>query len=136
MAINTIKITSAEGIGFAVPINLIKPIIESFTKTGEFKEATLGMYGFDREVIPYLDTDINFNGEKGGIYIAKVTLDGPLYKSAIKAGDVLLKIDGIDVNKITALRRYIYTKKPEDVVNLTILRNNKEMNVTVTLKEK
>lgn len=136
MAINTIKITSAEGIGFAVPINLIKPIIESFIKTGEFKEATLGMYGFDREVIPYLDTDINFNGEKGGIYIAKVTLDGPLYKSAIKAGDVLLKIDGIDVNKITALRRYIYTKKPEDVVNLTILRNNKEMNVTVTLKEK
>lgn len=136
VAINTIKITSAEGIGFAVPINLIKPIIESFIKTGEFKEATLGMYGFDREVIPYLDTDINFNGEKGGIYIAKVTLDGPLYKSAVKAGDILLKIDGVDVNKITALRRYIYTKKPEDVVNLTILRNNKEMNVTVTLKEK
>lgn len=136
VAINTIKITSAEGIGFAVPINLIKPIIESFIKTGEFKEATLGMYGFDREVIPYLDTNINFNGEKGGIYIAKVTLDGPLYKSAVKAGDILLKIDGVDVNKITSLRRYIYTKKPEDVVNLTILRNNKEMNVTVTLKEK
>lgn len=94
------------------------------------------MYGFDREVIPYLDTDINFNGEKGGIYIAKVVTDGPLYLSAVKAGDILLKIDNIDVNKITALRRYIYTKKPEDVVNLTILRNNKEINVTVTLKEK
>ena len=136
VAINTIKITSAEGIGFAVPINLIKPIIESFIQTGEFKEATLGMFGFDREVIPYLDTDISFNGEQGGIYVAKVTLDGPLYKSGIKAGDVVLKIDGIDVDKITTLRRYIYTKKPEDVVNLTVLRNNREMNVTVTLKEK
>ena len=136
VAINTIKITSAEGIGFAVPINLIKPIIESFVQTGEFKEATLGMYGFDREVIPYLDADINFNGEKGGIYIAKVVTDGPLYRASIKAGDVLLKIDGIDVNKITTLRSYIYTKKPEDVVNLTILRNNKETNVTVTLKER
>ena len=136
VAINTIKITSAEGIGFAVPINLIKPIIESFVQTGEFKEATLGMYGFDREVIPYLDADINFNGEKGGIYVAKVVVDGPLYKASVKAGDVLLKIDGIDVNKITTLRSYIYTKKPEDVVNLTILRNNREMNVTVTLKER
>ncbi len=136
VAINTIKITSAEGIGFAVPINLIKPIIESFVKTGEFKEATLGMYGFDREVIPYLDADINFNGEKGGIYIAKVVTDGPLYRASVKTGDVLLKIDGIDVNKITTLRSYIYTKKPEDVVNLTILRNNRETNVTVTLKER
>lgn len=94
------------------------------------------MYGFDREVISYLDTDINFNGEQGGIYVAKVTLDGPLYKSGIKAGDILLKIDGIGVDKITTLRRYIYTKKPEDIVNLTVLRNNREMNVTVTLKEK
>lgn len=49
------------------------------------------MYGFDREVIPYLDTDINFNGEKGGIYIAKVTLDGPLYKSAVKARRYFIK---------------------------------------------
>jgi len=136
VAINTIKITSAEGIGFAVPINLIKPIVETFIQTGEFKEATLGMFGFDREVIPYLNTNINFNGEQGGIYVAKVTLDGPLYKSGIKAGDVVLKIDGIDVDKITTLRRYIYTKKPEDVVNLSVLRNNREMNVTVTLKEK
>ena len=135
VGINTVKITTAEGIGFAVPINLIKPIVESFVKTGEFKEASLGMYGFDREVIPYLDTNINFNGEKGGIYIAKVTLDGAMHKSAIKAGDILLKIDGIDMNKITSLRRYIYTKKPGDTVNLTILRNNKEINVTVNLKE-
>lgn len=136
VAINTIKISSAEGIGFAVPINLIKPIIESFIKVGEFKEASLGMYGFDREVIPYLNTEINFNGENGGIYIAKISLDGALYNSGIKAGDILLKIDGIDVNKMTTLRGYIYTKKPEDTVSLSILRNNKEMNVTVTLKER
>lgn len=49
------------------------------------------MYGFDREVIPYLETDINFNGEKGGIYIAKVTLDGPLYKSAVKERRYFIK---------------------------------------------
>ena len=41
LGINTVKISSAEGIGFAVPINIIKPIIESFKATGSFEEATL-----------------------------------------------------------------------------------------------
>jgi len=91
------------------------------------------MYGFDKEVIPYLDTEVNFNGENGGIYVAKVSLDGAVYKAGIKAGDILLKIDGRDMNKMTTLRSYIYTKKPGDVVNITILRNRKEMNVSVTL---
>ena len=43
IGINTIKITTAEGIGFAVPINIVKPIIESFKKTGNFEEATIGI---------------------------------------------------------------------------------------------
>ena len=45
IGINTIKITSAEGIGFAVPINIVKPIIESYIKTGEFEEAYIGISG-------------------------------------------------------------------------------------------
>ena len=47
IGVNTIKITSAEGIGFAVPINIVKPIIESFKQTGNFEEATIGIYAYD-----------------------------------------------------------------------------------------
>ena len=49
IGINTVKITSAEGIGFAIPINIVKPIIESFKNTGEYQEATIGItiYGFN-----------------------------------------------------------------------------------------
>ena len=54
IGINTIKITAAEGIGFAVPINIVKPIIESFKQTGNFEEATIGIYAYDKEVTPYL----------------------------------------------------------------------------------
>ena len=54
IGINTVKISSAEGIGFAVPINIIKPIIQSFKATGNFEEANIGIYAYDKEVIPYL----------------------------------------------------------------------------------
>ena len=65
IGVNTVKITSAEGIGFAVPINIIKPIIESFTTKAEFEEAYLGIFAYDKEVIKYLESDLDF---QNGIY--------------------------------------------------------------------
>lgn len=133
IGINTIKISSAEGIGFAVPINLVKPIINSFLKTGEFNEAYIGIYGYDKEVIPYLDSGIEFNS---GIYVAYVAPDGPCFNSGIKAGDIITKIDHYDVNKMTELRGYVYTKKPDDTISVKILRNKKELSVNVKLGTK
>lgn len=130
IGINTVKITEAEGIGFAVPINIVKPIIESFSNNGEFEEAYLGIFAYDKNVIPYLDSSIELNS---GIYIAQISADGPSYSSGLRTGDVITKIDEITVNKMSELRNYIYTKKVGDEVNLTILRNNKEKNIKIKL---
>ena len=54
IGINTVKISSAEGIGFAVPIDVVKTVIESFKKEDKFDEATIGIYAYDKDVIPYL----------------------------------------------------------------------------------
>ena len=70
IGVNSIKITAAEGIGFAIPINIIKPIIESYTSTGSFEEAHFGIFAYDREVIPYLDSSVKFSS---GIYLVQVT---------------------------------------------------------------
>ena len=70
IGINSVKITEAEGIGFAIPINIIKPIIESFSKNGEFEEAYLGIFAYDKNVVPYLDSSIEFNS---GIYVAQIS---------------------------------------------------------------
>ncbi len=56
VGINTVKITSAEGIGFAVPINVVKPVIESFKSVGTFEEAYIGISAYDSNVIPYLSS--------------------------------------------------------------------------------
>ena len=73
--INSIKIEEAEGIGFAIPINIVKPIIERLVKDGEFKEASLGIYGYDLEVVRYL-TKLKI---EEGIYVAKVNKTGASY---------------------------------------------------------
>ena len=64
IGINTVKISTAEGIGFAIPINIIRPIIESFKQIGNFEEATIGIYAYDKEVVPYLNTNLNNNFQK------------------------------------------------------------------------
>lgn len=64
IGINTVKISTAEGIGFAIPINIIRPIIESFKQIGNFEEATIGIYAYDKEVVPYLNTNLNNNFQR------------------------------------------------------------------------
>ena len=133
LGINTVKIESAEGIGFAVPINVIKPVIESFTNTGEFEEAYLGIFAYDKEVVKYLNNDIDF---EGGIYVVKIMKDGPVAKTNLKIGDIITKIDGNQVNRMSELRNYIYRKKPGDTVTLTVMRNSKEYPIEVNLNKK
>lgn len=133
IGINTVKIESAEGIGFATPINTIKPIIESFIDTGEFNEAYLGIFAYDKEVVKYLKNDIEFDS---GIYVVQIMKDGPVAKTNIKIGDIITKIDEISVNKMSELRNYIYGKKAGDTVKLTITRNKKEYEVEVILSKK
>lgn len=133
IGINSIKITTAEGIGFAMPINIVKPIITKFIKDGNFDEASIGLFAYDKEVIPYLNINLNF---EAGIYIAQVKKNSPAYNSGLKEGDIITKIDGIELNKMSELRSYIYTKNVGDIVNLTISRNNKSSEVSVKLGRK
>ena len=133
IGINTVKITSAEGIGFAIPINLVKPIINKFIETNRFNEAYIGIFAYDKEVIPYMDSKIELNT---GIYVTSIALDGPCSNVNIKIGDIVTKIDNIEISKMSDLRGYIYTKDPGDEVELSVNRNNKEHKVQIKLGKK
>ncbi len=133
IGITSVKVTDADGIGFAIPINMIKTIIAKFENTGKFNEAYLGIYGYDKEVIPYLKDVIDF---ESGIYVADINENSNLKKSSIKAGDIIVKIDDVNLTRMTELREYIYTKNPGDVVNLRVKRSKKEFIVQVKLNKK
>lgn len=130
IGINTIKITSAEGIGFAIPINVIRPIIEKYEENREFKEAYLGVFAYDGSIMTYVDKNINL---LNGIYIEKIAEDGPANTTELKKGDIITRIDNTSVSKMSELQEYIFSKIPGDEILLTVVRNNNEKLIKVVL---
>ena len=135
IGINTVKISSAEGIGFAIPINIIKPIIEKFKTTGTFEEATIGIYAYDKEVIPYLNNAKMATFDKG-IYVAQITKNGPADNTELKEGDIITNIDNVELNTMNDLREYIYTKSPGDEITLKITKGKVSKEIKITLGNK
>lgn len=137
LGINSVKITSAEGIGFAIPINIIKPIIEQLVSNGEYITPTLGMFAYDKDIVPYINQELTQNIKLDtGIYVADVIRNSPAERSGMKRGDILLEIDGIKLEKMSELRTYIYSKKVGEKVNIKYIRGNKEYQISITLAKK
>ncbi len=133
IGINTVKITSAEGIGFAVPINVVKPVINSFRQNGNFEEATLGIYAYDGDVANYLNLKSKLNR---GVYVSKVVSNGPAASSDLKEGDLICCIDGKNLNTINDLREFVYGKVPGDEVELEVIRGESRKNIKIALGRK
>ena len=133
IGINGVKITSAEGISFAIPINIVKNIIKSFETTGKFEEATLGVFAFDKNVLRYIDEKLTLNE---GIYVAKVNANSAAKEAGLKNTDIILSIDGNKLERMCDLRAYIYTKKPGEKVILKVQRNFRQIEIEATLKKK
>lgn len=133
IGINSVKITSAEGIGFAIPIDVVKPIVEKFTENGSFEEASLGLYVYDQSVAQYLALESKFTS---GLYVTQVISNGAASSSGIKQGDIINDIDDVSIQTINDLKRYIYTKSPGDIVVLSVSRGNKSFDIEVVLGKK
>ncbi|MCX7709764.1 MAG: trypsin-like peptidase domain-containing protein [Clostridia bacterium] len=135
VGINTIKVASAEAIGFAVPINVAIPIIKQYSNNGDFVEPYLGVFAYDKEAIPYLDGNLKIDK---GIYVVNVDDNGPAAKAGIKVGCVITQVDGKDMNTMMDLREYMYTKKPGDAINVTHVSGGKAelLSIKLAAKEK
>lgn len=93
----------------------------------------MGVYAYDREVIPYLDENISFSK---GIYVAQIIKNGPAANTELRDGDIITSIDGNELETMNDLRKYIYSKKPNDVVNLQVSRGKVNKNISIVLRKK
>lgn len=132
IGINTAK-ASAEGLGFAIPINIAKPIVKGLIDKGEFNATYIGIGLLDREIAGYLDTNIKI--EKG-IYITSVLQGLPAEKAGLKAEDIITHVNDIEVNTMIKFKTILYNYKPGDVIKVKYLRDNKPYETKITLMAK
>lgn len=132
IGINTAK-ASAESLGFAIPINIAKPIISQLINEGKFQATYLGIGLLDREIAGYLDTDIQI---KKGIYITSILQGYAADKSGLKPEDVITHVDGIEVNTMVKFKSVLYSKKPGDKIIIKYERENKAYETEATLMVK
>ncbi len=132
IGINTVKVT-AEGLGFAIPINVIKPVIMHFVEDGVFNPPYLGIYTLDREIVGYYETDIVI---KSGLYLHEVIKGSSAEKAGLKEGDIITHIDDTEVNTMLKLRSVLYYKKPGETVKIKYTRNGEPFETEAVLQGK
>lgn len=135
IGMNTAVDQSAEGIGFAIPINDAKGLITSVTKTGKLSRAFLGVsyVSVTSDVAKQYKLSV-----KEGAYIVNdsgsaVTPNGPAANAGLKSGDVIIKIDSKAINANNPLLSALSVHQPGDKVAVTYLRDGKTTVVSVTL---
>ena len=125
IGINTAKAGNSDGIGFAIPINTVKPVIDKIKEKGKFDSVYLGITGQSLAYLrqlQYLKDNIK---AKSGIYVVSVFSD----EKNIKEGDVITALDGKPVKDMGALKKLLLGYNLGDTVKLTIERDGKEMEV-------
>jgi len=133
IGINTVKVASAEGIGFAIPINQIKPIINKIVKDGEFIEPYFGVLAYDKAMTSYISSDIRMDT---GIFVYDVDYGSPAYIAGIRKGDIILSIDDIPIETLCAFRSELFSKNIGDKIRVKVYDSLTEKEVIVHLISK
>jgi len=122
-----------QGYGFAVPVNLLKTVAADIIKYGEVKR---GYIGVQISAIDQTTASALGMSEAKGVLVQVLVEDGAASAAGIKEGDVILSVDGKEVNKQNELQSYIATHHQGDQVTLKIFREGKTLEKKVTLRPK
>ena len=120
------------GIGFSIPANLAKPIIEQLKKFGKTQRGWLGVR--IQEITPDIAKSLGLKNEEG-VLISMVNPGEPAEKGGLKAGDVILEFNGKKIKDVKSLQRTVADSAVESKANVKVWRNKKVKSFTVKLGE-
>jgi serine protease Do len=122
------------GIGFAIPINRGKAILEDLISGREIKHGWLGIWlqNINREIV----TQFGLPGETTGSLIFQVEKGSPAEEAGFRSGDIIYEIDGESVSASSDVSRIISSKRPGEEVTVKIYRDKQPVTIKVTIGEK
>lgn len=124
---------SYAGYSFAVPSNIARKIIEDIMEFGNVQRGILGVEG--GELNSKVSKELGITDTEG-FYVSKVTKNSGAEKAGLQEGDIIKKLDNQNINSFAELSGYINTKRPNDRVQVTFVRDGKTKVVSVTLVKK
>lgn len=128
--------TQIEGMGFAIPINDAMVYVKNLEKGEKISRPTIGVSLInvnERYKLFYYGINVDRNIEKG-LVVAKVEKNGAAAKAGLEMEDVIVKIDGKEVDSLSKLRYYLFQYKIGDKIKLTCIRDKKEIDIEVKLE--
>ncbi len=131
IGINTIKVVSAEGMGFAIPINIAKPVIARFVREGNYVTPYMGLFAYDTAVAEYVNQDSKINK---GIYVTEIDPESPAYKAGIRIGDIITHMGGVEVNTMMALREEMFKCGQGSACTIRFIRKGEVKEVSFELE--
>lgn len=139
IGINTAMASGAENIGFAIPINSVKKSIEEVKNKGKITYPFLGVnyIMINEEIKERYNLSVDYGAlivkDENGV---SVVPGSPADKAGLKENDIILEIDNKKITKNNPLYKVIASYKPNDKINIKILRKGKEMIIKATLTER
>ena len=118
------------GYSFAVPSNIAKKVIEDILEYGIVQYGFLGVTGTSLNSARAKELDVS---DTEGFYINGIDKESGAKSAGIKIGDIIKDIDGIKISKFSDLKGYLNTKRPNDIVNINLKRDNESRKVSVQL---
>ena len=120
------------GYSFAVPSNIARKVVEDIMEFGNVQNGILGVNGFSLNGETSEKLEINYTE---GFYVGSVDDKSGAKEAGILKGDIITKIDNVKISKFADLTGYLNTKRPGDVVNVSVIRNDDINTIPVTLTD-
>jgi len=133
VGINTAIIAYAQGIGFAIPINIPKKNIDELIELGKVRRSWLGVY--IQEVTPEIAEQFDLPEDAKGVLVGDVVKDSPAEKSGIKRGDIITKVNNEEVDSPGELQDKIGSIEIGEKANIEVVRDGKEISFVVRIDE-
>jgi S1-C subfamily serine protease len=135
VGINTFIISKSGGsmgIGFAIPVNRVKHIVDEVARYGRIRQIWIGI--LVQEVTPLIARSLGLEGMRG-VIVSQVDEGSPASKGGIKRGDVIVAVNGDQVRNWESARKAIFGAEIGDRLEFDLLRQGKEREVTVVVEE-